>query len=434
MQVNAVIHHRIVLLASIFVIGALGASSARAQTWSATRGRPTLWQITSVDATGEAVWPYGEEDIAGDGADAFEDDEAGADLRSVYADADAERLWLRAYVASEGLPSANAVGYFFLDIDANDASGGEAADAELWPELEEDPTAGGYERVIVASADGSLVGAFQWNEAANGWRALAAQEDELRVEVGVEIDPIRIGAPVRGYLQVDIDHAVSTLDASCDGNVFVRLWHEDPPARAFGDDDDEGFECRLPTDALGDPVVLREGECSDDDDCPAQGDCVDGVCLFTYECLFDADCPMGETCSSGACVREVDADCTSDAMCEGLVCVSGSCAACADNGARACEGDLVCSPDGSCVDTSAAGSGGASGAGSGGTGGAGGAAGAAGAMPPPGNVQGGAFHCAATVARDHGSLAWSALLCALVVLRLRRRANANANANAGCSV
>jgi len=357
-------------VAVLLLCGAIGATSAAAQTWSSMRGRPALWQITSVDATGEPSWPYGDEDIAGDGAGTFEDDEAGADLRTVYADADANRLWLRAYVAGESAPSENAVGYFFLDTDARNATGGDAASPDLWPELEADPTAGGYERVIAANADGTLVGAWRWDTPTSEWVAIDAQPNEIRVEVDSDVDPIRIFAPERGYFQVDVDHEISTLDSSCDGNIFVRIWHDDPPMRDFGDDDDEPSACRLPLDSLGDPIVLREPACTDDSDCPANGECDDGVCIFTYECTRDIDCPSGETCSGGACT----------------------------------DGD--------------AGNGGAGGAGSGGAGGAG-AGGAAGDMVPPGNVQGGAFHCAAT--RSSSTPVLLTMLLLLALLHGRRR-------------
>src|SRR5687768_4224734 len=158
-----------VVVVIAFLIGTIDANGASAQTWSAPRGRPALWQIASVDATGEPSWPYGDEDIAGDGAGTFEDDEAGADLRTLYADSDADRLWLRAYVTSDSAPSENVVAYFFLDTDARNATGGDAASAVAWPELEADPSMGGYERVIVADGTGELIGAWQWLAQTNEW-------------------------------------------------------------------------------------------------------------------------------------------------------------------------------------------------------------------------------------------------------------------------
>jgi hypothetical protein len=400
-------------LAAMILSSGLGATRVQAQTWSSSRGRPALWQITSVDATGDAPWPYGSEDVAGDGANAFDDDEAGADLRSVYADADADRSWLRAYVSSESAPSPETIAYFFVDTDARSSTGGDAASSELWPELSVDPTPGGYERAFAVSGGGGVAGAWRWDTDAGEWMVLDAQPSALRAEAESAIDPIRIGAAERGYFQVDVDHALSTLDASCDGNVFVRIHHDDPPQRAFGDDDDEAWACTSPLDGLGDPVVLREPECSDDDDCPAGGQCVDEVCLFTYECTGDADCPDSERCTAGACVRVVDEDCTTDAMCDGLVCADGRCAACSAAGDRACSDDLACSPDGTCVDTTdiGAGAGGAGGTGGGGSGG----------MAPPGEVRGGAFHCAASGVRAPAWWLTSWSLLALGWLRRTRK-------------
>src|SRR5688572_16119937 len=106
---------QLAIVASIVSVAVTYAVTARAQTWSSPRGRPALWQIISVDESGEAGWPYGAEDVAEDGIDSFDPDEAGADLRTVYADADATGLWIRAYVASEAAPPESVVAYFFID-------------------------------------------------------------------------------------------------------------------------------------------------------------------------------------------------------------------------------------------------------------------------------------------------------------------------------
>src|SRR5687767_14554534 len=81
----------------------LGASPARAQTWSAPRDTPTLSELVAVDATGETRWPFGTEDVAGDGA-MFGVAEQSVDLRDAYATTDDARLWLRAYVPSTSAP------------------------------------------------------------------------------------------------------------------------------------------------------------------------------------------------------------------------------------------------------------------------------------------------------------------------------------------
>jgi hypothetical protein len=403
-------------VAGVVSLAVTWAAPARAQTWSSPRGRPVLWQIVAIDESGETGWPYGGEDVAGDGLDSFDAEEAGADLRTVYADADAERLWIRAYVASESAPSASVIAYFFLDSDDRDGTGGDADSDALWPELTADPSAGGYERAIAARGDGTLGGAWRWDTQAGEWTAIAPPPPDDVVEIDRDLDPIRIGGPEHGYLQLELDHDVSGLDASCDGNIFVRMRHDgDPPARAFGDDDEQASACRLATDAFGDPIVLREPACSEDSDCPADGRCREGVCLFAYDCSGDDDCRTGEQCSAGACVRVVERSCGSDADCDGLVCADGDCAACAESGARACAAGLLCSPNGGCVDPEADPIGGG-----GSSGGAGGGSGAA----APGTTRGGAFHCAAARVGTGGATlgAFSlAFALATVSMRMRRR-------------
>ena len=354
---------------AVTLLGALiQTTSVSAQSWTAARTRPPLWQINSVDASGEPGWPYGSEDIAGDGTGTFPDDEAGADLRTAYADADADRLWLRAYVSGDAAPAMQLVAFFFLDIDGRDDTGGDAAGMPFWRDWDADPSAGGYERAVGVRGNGTLIGAYGWMN--DGWIPLPAPEDTVVVEVGSDRDPILFGTVEHGYVQVMLDHSGFGLDASCDGDVYVRLWHDGTGQRSFGDDDDAEAACRAPTDRYGDPNVLRRGTCNDDDDCPADGTCEDGVCMFEYACSRDGECRGGERCTSGAC--------------------SGGGAG-------------------------AAGSAGRGGAGRGGSGGAsGGSAGTAGAAG--GGVRGGAFSCSAAPQRRDASLPLASLLLAAAAL------------------
>lgn len=55
------------------------ASSARAQTWAEARTTPVLGEIVAIDATGEAGWLYGFEDLAGDG-ETFKQQEKSIDI------------------------------------------------------------------------------------------------------------------------------------------------------------------------------------------------------------------------------------------------------------------------------------------------------------------------------------------------------------------
>src|SRR4051812_39304237 len=148
---------RVSVVIAIAIVGvSIGVSAASAQSWSNPRGRPPLWQIIAVDSSGETGWPYGAEDIAGDGAGKLDSDEASADLRSVYADADKDRVWLRSYVAATGTLSADLVMFFFIDADERSDTGGGADAIDLRPEFKRDPSAGGYERAIGVGADGKL--------------------------------------------------------------------------------------------------------------------------------------------------------------------------------------------------------------------------------------------------------------------------------------
>jgi hypothetical protein len=110
--------------------------------------------------------------------------------------------------------------------------------------------------------------------------------------------------------------------------------------------------------------------------------------VFEYDCNQDAECRDGERCMGSVCVRVVDRSCDSADDCDGLVCASGRCTACAASGARACASGLLCTPGGSCIRPGETG-----GAGSGGSGGRSGSDSGAGDAGE--RVRGGAFTCAA---------------------------------------
>ena len=394
------------LFAAVFAWFVLAASPVSAQTWSTARTRPALYQIVAIDRSGELGWPYGREDVAGDGLTTFLEDEAASDLRTVYADANTERTWLRAYFAALRAPNANLTLFFFLDVDARDATGGPAQGGPLGAGLAEDPTSGGYERALAVRGDGTALGAWVWDVVANGWMPLQLNAGSVRGEAGLARDPLRILALDHAYVQVDVQHAVSGLDAACGARIFVRARFDGGPARSFGDDVREEVACRAPTDELGDPEIVRSISCRADADCPAGGRCREGACLFAYDCEADRDCRSGERCSATQCVRVVDRTCVVSAECDGLVCEAGRCVACSEGGSAACPGGSYCSPNGSCVDADELGDG-------------------------VGRVQGGAFHCAAgpgdASAVSFGALSLLGLSLALRA-RIRRRRSARRRA------
>lgn len=393
---------RVCVLSALLLV-ALAAASPRAaaQSWSDARTRPALWQIVAIDRTGELGFPYEREDIAGDGFATFAEDEAAADLRTVYADATRERSWLRAYFASVSAPDAGLHALFFIDADGQPGTGGPATGTMLEPSLAPDPTRGGYEFAAEVRGDGSVSGAWRFDAATRAWLPLALSPGAARAEGGVDRDPLGIGSAQRSYLQLEVDAAVSRLDAACGGRIFVRTWRSSPP-RALSDDLRDQAACRGPLDALGDPIVIRSFVCSTDAECPADGRCRDGVCLFAYECAGDASCRAGERCSANRCVRVVDRPCTLDGECDGLVCEAGRCAACAELGTLACEEGRACAPNGACVEPSA--------------------------FEPSGGgsdrVQGGAFQCAASQAAP-SALALFYLLGPLLLGRRATRARAS---------
>jgi len=236
-----------------------------------------------------------------------------------------------------------------------------------------------------------------WLEVAN------LRADDARGEAGLAADPLAIGAQQHGYLQVELAHSLSGSTQSCGGTLFVRVLDDGPAMRTFADDAPERFACQPDRDAREVPVLLRPDGCDNDAQCPADGVCREGACLFTFACDSEADCPSGYTCAQGRCVRTVNGSCQSAADCDGLVCANGSCAACSASGARACASGSSCAPDGSCVDPGDLGGGSSGGA----TG--------------PGKVRGGAFSCALGASR---SAPLEPLALALWLLARRRRERA----------
>ena len=390
-------------------------SRALAQSWSAGRTYPALFEIVALDAVGgDTLWPYAQEDVAADGAQTLEPDEAAVDLRSVYADARATRLWLRAYVASKTAPGGNAVAFFFIDADARTNTGGRADDAQIWPGFEADPPAGGYERALAVRGDGTLFGVFFWDAKKKQWTQQPETPKLAKSEAGVARDPLRVSNDDHGYFQVDLELSVATLTADCTGTIYVRTVNDATGTRRFGDDSGtQAAACHARLDRFGDPEPLHSDKCSSDAQCPAQGQCRDGICLFGYECSNDNTCRTAEKCSASLCVHSVDKTCTQSSDCAGLVCDAGHCVACAGSGARACDDGWLCAPSGACLDAHKSASPAASGSGAHSGGGAG-----AGTQ-----VRGGSFSCSV---RRLGCARSSALLlvpgvCAALLRRKRKR-------------
>jgi hypothetical protein len=386
------------------------AQTAYAQNWSLQRERPSLLEIVAVDPTAEPAWPFGSEDIAKDGVATYAADEAAVDLRSVYADARARRLWLRAYFSAKTDASTTALTFFFIDTDLRSDTGGRAQGAELWPALTDDPSKGGYELAIGVKASGEIIGVFSWLSDKKGWSKHASPSLLETAERGVARDPLRLLGNDHVYTQVTLGLADAGLDDRCLANIFVRSWNDATGARAFGDVVDSlAMTCRPRLNAYGDPEVLRTDRCVADDTCPGAGRCREGLCVFGYECSSDEACQSGQRCQASVCVRYVQERCATSADCAGLLCESAQCVACTDSGARACAAGSVCAPDGRCLSLSEVGysdpdketsDAAASGE----------------------RVQGGSFHCSMLLPSGRGSAcAWLTLLALAWHWKRRRR-------------
>jgi MYXO-CTERM domain-containing protein len=374
------------------------ASAAQAQSWSGARSRPSLSELVALDATGEPRWPFGSEDVAGDGA-TFENPEQSVDIRDAYAATDATRLWLRAYVSATAEPDASLRLLVFIDADDSVASGGSADAVEIDPELTSDPTAGGYEYALGLAADGSMITLFRYDDPLATFVENTGQLMLADAEIGVDLDPLRFGVNERGYLQGTIGLGEVEVNEACDANVFFRALSDQ------GNDLDVATRvvC-IPGDENGDgvPNVVDDAECDSNADCPANGVCLNGDCIYPTACDADGDCAADETCTDGRCVADGGESCETETDCDGLVCRNGTCEPC-DTSGVSCPSSQVCGSDGRCV---------------GGTPG-GGEGGAAALVDDDEKVKGGAFTCA--LSHQNGSAAWFLALGGFALLVLRRR-------------
>lgn len=326
------------------------APGAWAQSWEPPRERPLLLEVGAVDRTGEPRWPFGAEDVAGDGLDTFRAPERAMDFRTVYAVAGEEDLWLRAYVASTSTVGDVRL-FVFVDSDRDETTGGSAEATSLDERFDGDPTDGGYDVVVAVRGDGSLEGIWQWSEDASDYEPVT---DPPGVgEVGVDVDPIRIGDARRGYLQLQVPLEALGLTSACDAELFVRSLNESENLGAGDLDVGRRFRCvphgadgaRWPTE-----VVPRD-PCSADEECPGGGLCVEGECVLPPLCREDSDCGDDERCDEGICVFDSsDVTCDDDAACGDLVCDedAGRCSACVDD--ASCGAGRRCASTGRCVD------------------------------------------------------------------------------------
>lgn len=144
---------------------ALAATPAQAQTWTGGRSTPVISELVVIDATGESGWPFGFEDLAGDGAD-FGQQEQSIDIRTAYAVADNQTLWARTYVSDDNAAGGNIVVFVFIDADDDPSSGGGADASEIHALFTDDPTPGGYEFVIEIGGNAMINDIWEWDGSA----------------------------------------------------------------------------------------------------------------------------------------------------------------------------------------------------------------------------------------------------------------------------
>lgn len=262
---------------SLVLAGVIFPALANAQTWADERTTPALSELVSVDRTGEPSWLFGAEDIAGDGLNQFEPAEQSADVRSAYVTTDSRRLWTRVYVSSQEPPEELAV-FAFVDTDRDPRTGGSSSAPEVDPALETQPRVGGYELVLEMRAAPAVGRAYRFSSANDEFEEIADLEPlELSAETGTHLDPLRLGAPENGYVQLALTLAPVGLAVTCEADFLFRssggMGIADLDVGVAGpcvprDDNDNGLADVAETDAA----------CTTDDQCPADGVCREGRC------------------------------------------------------------------------------------------------------------------------------------------------------------
>jgi Cys-rich repeat protein len=353
-----------------WVVGAgVGASMLAASavsaagTWVNGRTAPRLSEIVAIDATGENGWPYGPEDVAGDGAAVFASAEQMIDLRTAYAATDTSRFWARVYVSEPTGAAPTLTAYVFIDADRNSTTGGRAMGAEINAAFTTDPSPGGYEFVLAVGGNGAVAGLWEFQAAPTMYVTLNPNAANSSAESGADVDPIMINGPQHGYVQGNVDLNVVGLTSTCDANLFVRSVNA-----GTGDLEAGQLGSCVPADADQDRVpdiVTPPGGCTTDAQCPGGGTCTNGRCSVPPTCATDAECLASEQCVAGRCVARPGGACSTSAQCADLVCRNGQCGACVSN--ADCGDGRTCSSTGRCIGVVI--------------------------LAPGEKVEGGAFHC-----------------------------------------
>ncbi|WP_437596769.1 dickkopf-related protein [Sorangium sp. So ce590] len=331
---------------------ALVPKSSSAQTWTGGRTTPVLDEIVAIDRTGEPRWPYGDEDVAKDGAATFAEPERSIDFRTAYAVADAGRLWVRAYVSGTTAIGAQTTLFVFIDADKNRATGGTARAPEIDPRFTADASMGGYEYVLGVKGDGTLSDVWRFVAPPGSYERVTVTDMQVATEARTDVDPLLIGEATRGYVQGSIDLDIVGVSVACAANLYFRSVND---AAEIGPGDlDIGLSAScVADDGDGDrvpDVIVPSSGCTRDADCAGAGVCVERDCVLPVSCVDDTDCAGDEDCSPDhRCIPAPSGSCTSDAGCGDLVCVGGQCSPCSLGG-DSCGPGARCAPTGRCVD------------------------------------------------------------------------------------
>lgn len=274
---------------------------ASAQTWLAGATSPALRDLVSVDRTGEPNWIFGSEDVAGDGVQTFGPAERALDVRSAYADLEGRRLALRAYVSSDAVPPELRL-YAFVDVDQNAESGGSAGAPEIDPALDAAAGRTGYELVIGVLQAPDTSNVWRWEDSSDSYEPVEVLDQlELSIEAGTDRDPLDIGEPPNGYLQVSLDPRPLGIPGTCAVELLFRSSNDSGAGDA---DIGERGPCR-PVDADANGVAdVAEAvtSCESDEQCPADGSCVAGQCRAPEVVLGPGEAVRGGAfaCSSAS--------------------------------------------------------------------------------------------------------------------------------------
>jgi hypothetical protein len=258
------------------IVAASGASAGA--TWINTRTTPRLSEIVAIDATGETGWPYGQEDVAGDGPATFATPEQTIDIRTAYAATDMSRFWARVYFSDPNGVGAGLTVYVFINADRNTATGGPAMGPEINPAFTSDPSSGGYDFVLAVGGNGMVAGLWEYQGMPPMYVTLNPTAANSAGETGADADPILINGSQHGYVQGNVDLNVVGLTSTCDASLFVRSVNA-----GAGDLEAGQLGSCVPADTNQDHVpdiVVPPGGCSSNTQCPGGGTCNNGVCTI----------------------------------------------------------------------------------------------------------------------------------------------------------